>query len=104
MNTLRAHVSISRRAKAAITSAAMIFEVEPAAIIGQDRAAQLVVARYAAMAALRRWGYSWSVIGRYLNRDHTTVMHGTSRARRLADEDAEYAAAIELIADEVRAA
>lgn len=47
-------------------------------------------ARWAVMVALRNLGLSYPQIGRMVDRDHTTVMYGIHRARRLRSHDAEF--------------
>jgi chromosomal replication initiation ATPase DnaA len=49
---------------------------------GKSRSAPLVRIRQLAMSEARDAGYSLPEIGRALNRDHTTVLHGIRRHRR----------------------
>jgi chromosomal replication initiation ATPase DnaA len=49
---------------------------------GQSRSAPLVRVRQFAMSEARDAGYSLPEIGRALNRDHTTVLHGIRRHRK----------------------
>lgn len=64
-----------------ITRAAGYTKVQ---ICSPSRKAPLVRARQSVMAYLKDdLGYSYPVIGRYLNRDHTTVLHGVRKHREL---------------------
>lgn len=48
-------------------------------IVGPSRSRQICEARWAAMRELRLSGKSTPWIGRLLNRDHSTVVHGLRR-------------------------
>lgn len=52
------------------------------AIKGHSREPRFVKARHEVMVALRDEGFSLPRIGRILNRDHTTVMHGLRKMGR----------------------
>lgn len=45
-------------------------------LMGSDRSRRLVRPRWHAYSALREAGFSYPVIGKIMNRDHSTVMHG----------------------------
>lgn len=49
-------------------------------LIGPSRLRRVCIVRWRAMRVLRDHGRSLSSIGRILNRDHTTVLHGLRRA------------------------
>jgi hypothetical protein len=61
-------------------------------ILGRCRLRQTVRPRWAAMIALRRAGMSYSVIGRRMRRNHTSVIHAVARGEAMAARDAEFAA------------
>jgi hypothetical protein len=48
-------------------------------ILGRPRAARYVKARRRAILLLRRRGYSYSEIGRAMERDHSTIIHYLSK-------------------------
>ena len=52
------------------------------AMKGHSREARFAKARWEVMVALRDEGFSMPRIGRILNRDHTTVLHGLRRMGR----------------------
>lgn len=63
-------------AKAIIAQTAQRYGVEPAMILGRNRARVASIPRQAAMAAVREaTGYSLPQIGRIFKRDHTTVLY-----------------------------
>lgn len=93
------------RAQAGLVAAAAVFEVPLRALTGPRGTPRVFRARQVAMAALyEACEVSYSELGRLFDRDHTTVIHGVARAQALAAQDADYAAALQLIAQEVRAA
>lgn len=51
----------------------------PDDIIGKCRSPRYVAARQEAFYLLRATGYSMLQIGRFCNRDHTTVLHGANK-------------------------
>jgi chromosomal replication initiator protein len=54
--------------------------LDVSAIRERGRAQRLYRPRAKAMLAMYREGYSYPQIGRYFNRDHTTVIHACNRA------------------------
>jgi len=52
-----------------------------------DRDRKTARKRWHVMAILREWGRSSPQIGRLLNRDHTTVLHGIARWQKLQSQD-----------------
>lgn len=82
-------------ARRIVTGLADIMGVLPFEITGQARDRRLARARWAAMVALRRRGFSTPQIGRQLgNRDHTTVIHGLREAAKLQNSDPTFAAMV----------
>jgi chromosomal replication initiation ATPase DnaA len=67
--------SIPRRVRAIIRDAADRFETTESLVLGPLQERQCVQARCAVARRLRNEGYSLTVIGRWLNRHHTTVVH-----------------------------
>ena len=60
-------------------------------LISTLRRQDLVRARHIAMwLARQRYGVSLPNIGRTINRDHTTVLHGIRRAQKLMTEDRDF--------------
>lgn len=59
---------------------AKLHDVEPVEVLGPSRLPELCEARRAIMRELRARGWSTPRIGRLLNRDHSTVVHGLRRA------------------------
>lgn len=58
-----------------LASVANLYGVSVAEIKGSSRLAPIVAARWEAMRRLREQGFSFSSIGRLVNRNHATVMH-----------------------------
>lgn len=52
-------------------------------LLSRLRTAPLALARQVAMHLLRREGLTASHVGQLLHRDHSTVLHGDARVRRL---------------------
>ena len=63
-----------------ITESAYWHGVEPSEIMSHSRRKPVCDARRAVMRQLRADGFTTTQIGRWLGRDHTTVVHGL-RAR-----------------------
>lgn len=66
--------------RAIILEVAQRHGIDPADLHSPNRSAPLCRARWEAMRLLRDRGLSLPRIGRMLNRDHKTVMHGLRRA------------------------
>ena len=62
-----------------IARVAKLHDVDPDDITGPSRHAELCEARFCIMRELRDKGWSTPRIGRLLNRDHSTVVHGLRR-------------------------
>ncbi|MBL9070431.1 MAG: hypothetical protein JNM03_10620 [Sphingopyxis sp.] len=63
-----------------IARVAKLHDIEPEDITGSSRARLHCEARWQVMRELRAKGLSNPRIGRLLNRDHSSVMHGLRRA------------------------
>lgn len=75
-----------------VAAASEVFGVSERDILGPDRTAHFVRARQACfLVAHETVGLSMPVIGRLMNRDHTTVSFGVRRAQALAKADPDYA-------------
>jgi chromosomal replication initiation ATPase DnaA len=82
-----------------IAAAAAEFGVTYRAILGHVRVAEIVVARQVVMyLAATRLHRSLPLIGRCLNRDHSTVLHGRERIAVLVARDPDFAARVERVA------
>lgn len=62
-----------------IARIAKLHDVDPEDIVGPSRTPELCEARFCIMRELRTKGWSTPRIGRLLNRDHSTVLHGLRR-------------------------
>lgn len=89
---------------AALGAAERLFRTPRGHILGRSRSAGLMLVRHAVAVALRECGASWPALGRALDRNSSTAQHSVKAARARAARDAEYAAAIETITREARAA
>jgi chromosomal replication initiation ATPase DnaA len=66
-----------------------------AVLMGPSREGPIVRARHALVwIARNRLGASYPNIGRYLARDHTTILHGARRAEILRAADPAFAAIV----------
>ena len=68
--------------RAIIRDASVLTGIPVPDIIGHKRTKEFVRVRQAVMWEARRQGYSLPQIGRALNRDHTTVIHGLRQVER----------------------
>jgi hypothetical protein len=70
-----------REASWIISAIAESHNLTKADIIGHDRRAHVVVARYEAISAVHKTFPNWSypVLGMIFNRDHTTIMHALKK-------------------------
>lgn len=81
-----------------ITAAADWLGVTPEQLLGSKRDRNHSHARFALMLVWRRLGWSTPVIGKRLgNRDHSTVISGIERARRLMETDEDFAGLVRRI-------
>lgn len=83
--------------KTTIETAAEYFGVSPDDITGTDRTGPMCEKRFAVYLICRRAGYSFSVIGRHLNRDHTSVSSGCLRAIEMERVNPEFSNALSTI-------
>lgn len=66
------------------------FGIPHAELVGNSRVGHIIEARYAAAWALRRAGYASTLVGRLLNRDHSTILYAARRAMELAKQHPDY--------------
>jgi len=71
----------ARTATQIIADAAILYGVSESDIVGPRRFKRIVEARWAVMASLDHMGWTTTRIGKRLNRDHTTILHGLGRLR-----------------------
>lgn len=82
-----------------IGAVAAEFGTTDRAILGEVRVAEIVLARQVVMyLAATRLHRSLPLIGRCLNRDHSTVFHGRNRIAALVAADPDLAARVERVA------
>ena len=74
-----------------------LFEISPADLLSRKRRQQIVHARMALYAALRKRGWSYPRIGRFCGRDHSTVMYGVAAAEELMRRYPAYAEKVEKV-------
>lgn len=75
-----------------VRAAAEVFSCSVPELLGQDRFAGLVRARWAVMLAMRARGLSVMRIGAALGgRDHTTILHGLKKGAALRANDPAFA-------------
>ena len=68
------------RVRDLVRAANAVYRLEPGELCGDGRPQRLVEPRYLVFwLANRRLGIAYAKIGRLMNRDHTTVMHGVDR-------------------------
>lgn len=75
------------RSREIIRAVAARHKLQPHDILGPDRFGHFVEARRETMIRLREAGYSYPQIGKFLNRDHTTVVfhvNSVTRERKLS--------------------
>lgn len=77
-----------------------MFDVTVEDLRGPRRMQPLCRARFAACAALRERGASYTQIGRWLGgRDHSTIMHAIDRADYIMSRDELYRDTVDYLAD-----
>lgn len=82
-----------------VNAAAEMFCVHPRDLVGPYRFNFLMLPRFALYKALRMRGWSFPQIGRLLNRDHSTIIYGVSRADYYMERDPGYAAKVKALAE-----
>lgn len=79
--------------------AAEIFGVHPRDLMGKYRFGFITRPRFALYKALHLRGWSYSAIGRFMDRDHSTIIYGVERADYLMERDQMFADCVKLIAE-----
>ena len=72
------------------------FEVD---LMKRSRARHLVDVRHTFMTSLRKRGYKTTDIGRYLGKDHATVIHASRKVKELCDYDKDMKKLVEYMDD-----
>lgn len=68
-------------------------------IMKRSRERHLVDVRHTFMVSLRKRGYKTTDIGRYLGKDHATVIHATKKIKELCDYDPDMLKMVEYMDD-----
>ena len=77
---------------------AIFYDISPSAITGQSRYSPIVRARHTAMYLVRELtDFSYTHIGGYFGRDHSTVVHAVQRVKARLEREPKLAAEIETI-------
>lgn len=92
------HLTLTKRVLAVACDAFGVNETE---LLSPRRYLYLVRARWAVMYALRAAGWSYPRIGKWMGRDHATVINGIHKARELRRSDDDFG---EALVEVVRAA
>ena len=74
-----------------IKKAGELFYIQPRDLVGSARFSFLLPARFAAYKALRLRGWSYPMIGKLMNRDHSSIIHGVKRADYMMEKDPDFA-------------
>lgn len=77
-----------------LREAAYMFKTSQRDILGKDRFHFLMPARFAVWKALKDTGCSYAQVGRWFDRDHTTIIHGVRRANQMVEQDVDYRAKV----------
>ena len=75
-----------------------LFAVPPADLLSRKRDGGMTEARFALYKALHLRGLSYSAIGAFLRRHHTSVMHGVRIANKLMRDQPAYAERVQRVA------
>lgn len=82
----------------ALKVAMQAVQAEPEAFLGRaKKSRQMIHARWAVMAGMRKRGASLHQVGKRLNRDHTSVVYALRQVEYLAKRDESVARLIELV-------
>ena len=73
-----------------VKEAERLFKVHRRDILGSSRYGFVVQVRHAVFLALRLRGNSFPQVGRYLDRDHSTIIYGCRKAHAQMQIDPEY--------------
>lgn len=65
-----------------IRAVALEHGLQPRDLLGRDRFGHFIAARREAMVRLREAGFSYPQIGRFLGRDHSTIVFHVNKANR----------------------
>jgi len=76
--------------RACVAAVSQAFRISPERLRGDDRAFAAAHPRQVVYWLARNQGYSAARIGRYMNRDHSSVFFGIRAAERRYDEDDEF--------------
>ena len=79
---MRRHTISPGAARAIVDVVANVTGVPACAILGRCRQPQIARARHMTYLAMYARGASFETIGRLMQRDHSTVLHGVRRARQ----------------------
>ena len=80
-----------------VKEAERLFKVHRRDILGPARYGFVVQVRHAVFLALRLRGNSFPQVGRYLDRDHSTIIYGCRKAEAQMKVDPEYREKIEAL-------
>lgn len=64
-----------------IRAVALEHGLQPRDLLGRDRFGHFIAARREAMVRLREAGFSYPQIGRFLGRDHSTIVFHVNKAK-----------------------
>lgn len=68
-----------------MTASAAVSEIPMTTLFGPRRTRDYAHWRFAAMLVADRHGYSAAAIGRSMQKDHTTVLHGIERGKAISE-------------------
>lgn len=74
--------------------ASTLFAVHPRDIGGKAKFNFILPARFAIWHALRETGSTYAQIGRWFERDHSTIINGVRRAKEIMEHDHDYRAKV----------
>lgn len=81
-----------------VRAIARTFDVCEKDVVGPAKFSFIMPARQALYKVLRMRGWTYADIGRFLRRDHTTIMSGCAHADRRMQDDPDYAEKVNRIA------
>jgi chromosomal replication initiator protein len=91
---------VDKAAERVLEAVASHFKIEGYRLIGGRKTKKFLVPRWIVMCFLKeKLEWSYPEIGKFLKRDHTSVMHGVKRALALKREDPKIAEAFTAIED-----
>jgi chromosomal replication initiation ATPase DnaA len=83
--------------KDVVREAGLLFKIHPRDIQSKYQFNFLIPARFAVWKALNETGTSYSQIGRWFERDHSTIRNGVLRAAEIMEKDYEYRAKVKTL-------